>query len=178
MFEEIPRLFLLIRSWGRVSASARTLPHDQISIEKLIQKVSGPKKVTREDRLRFWLIPRSYSLYYIDGRRVPLVIASVQRSGSWGLKFRPVFGPNLAHWDPAFFGGFWWTPRAILGATEVRTGAALWCHDWTRYGKDMSRCHMTWQDMAWVVLHDEMRHDVVWGSHTVTGPRDPASSQV
>ena len=129
--------------------------------------------------LRFWLIPRSYSLYYIDGRRVSLVIASVQRSGSSGLKFRPVFGPNLAHWDPAFLGGFWWTPQAILGATEVQTGAALWCHDWTRYGKDMSRCHMTWQDMAWFYM-SETRHDIVWllMSHAVTGPRDPASSQV
>jgi len=155
MFEEISRLFLLIRSWGRVSECARTLPHDQISIEKLIQTVSGPKSHPSNKRGQVEILintknlgPRSYSLYYIYGRRAPLVIASVQRSGSWGLKFRPVFGPNLAHWDPAFFGGLRWTPQAILGATEVRTGAALWCHDWTRYGKDMSQCHMTWQDMA------------------------------
>ena len=161
MFEEISRLFLLIRSWGRVSASARTLPHDQISIEKLIQKVSGPKKVTREDRLRFWLIPRSYSLYYIDGRLAPLVIASVQRSGSGDSNSGQFLAQIWLTGTQHFLGGFG-EPRKQFW---VRRRFGLVPHSGVMIEHDMEKtCHnVTW-------------HDKIW--HCFTWPRDPASSQV
>ena len=152
------------------------LPHFKLKRTNPKGCFLAPKSSVRR-QVEILINTRSYSLYYIEGGATSYSISAT----SWVLgtpilgNFRPKFD---SHWDPASFGGFWWTSQTILGATEERTGAALWCHDWTRYGKDMSECHVTWQDMAWVVLHDEMRHDVVWGSHTVTGPRDPASSQV
>ena len=70
------------------------------------------------------------------------------------------FGPNLAHWDPAFFGGFWLTPQAMLGVTEE----GLVPHSGVMIEHDMEKtCHDMPHDMTryGMVLHDETRHDVV-----------------